>query len=103
MLRLFSSRSKFFFFNRFGNLGNLLTKRIKIENDMPDKPNIVSRTFQKRYVNFVRNVTWFVGCLLLSLYITRAAIVHFNFQARSTFLVPVCTVPHGHWVNKADA
>ena len=33
---------------------------------------------------------------------TRAAVVHFNFRARSTFPVPVCTVPHGHWVNKAD-
>ena len=31
-----------------------------------------------------------------------AAIVHFNIRAGSTFLVPVCTVPHGHWVNKAD-
>ena len=27
---------------------------------------------------------------------------HFNFRAGSTFPVPVCTVPHGHWVNKAD-
>ena len=34
--------------------------------------------------------------------ITRSAVVHFNFQAESTFPVPVCTVPHGHWVNKAD-
>ena len=25
-----------------------------------------------------------------------------NFRAGSTFPVPVCTVPHGHWVNKAD-
>ena len=30
----------------------------------------------------------------------RAAVVHFNFRARST--VPVCTVPNGHWFNKAD-
>ena len=28
--------------------------------------------------------------------------VQFNFRAGSTFPVPVCTVPHGHWVNKAD-
>ena len=33
---------------------------------------------------------------------SRAAVVHFNFRAGSTFPVPVCTVPHGHWVNKAD-
>ena len=26
----------------------------------------------------------------------------FNIRARLTFLVPVCTVPHGHWVNKED-
>jgi len=29
-------------------------------------------------------------------------VVHWNFQARSTFPVPVCTVSPGHWVNKAD-
>ena len=33
---------------------------------------------------------------------SQAAIVHFNFRARSTFPVPVCTVLHGYWVNKAD-
>ena len=34
---------------------------------------------------------------------TRAADeVHMNLRAGSTFPVPVCTVPHGHWVNKAD-
>ena len=33
---------------------------------------------------------------------SRAAVVHFNFRAGSTFLVPVFTVPRGHWVNKAD-
>ena len=32
----------------------------------------------------------------------RAAVVHLNFQSGSTFPVPFCTVPHGHWVNKAD-
>ena len=34
--------------------------------------------------------------------ITRAAVVHFNFRAGSTILVPVCTVSPGHWVNKED-
>ena len=34
--------------------------------------------------------------------IARAAVVHFDFRAGSTFPVSVCTVPHGHWVNKAD-
>jgi len=29
-----------------------------------------------------------------------AAVVHLNFRAGSTFLVPVCTVSPGHWVNK---
>ena len=38
----------------------------------------------------------------LSLYGAQAAVVHFNFRAGSIFPVPVCTVPHGHWVNKAD-
>ena len=33
---------------------------------------------------------------------TRAVVVHFNFRAGSTFPVPICTVPHGHWVNQAD-
>ena len=33
---------------------------------------------------------------------SQAAVVHFNFRAGSTFPVPVCTVPHRHWVNKAD-
>ena len=28
--------------------------------------------------------------------------VHLNFRAGSTFPVPVCTVPLGHWVYKAD-
>ena len=32
----------------------------------------------------------------------RAAVVHLNFRAGSTFPVPVCTVSPGHWVNKAD-
>ena len=31
----------------------------------------------------------------------RAAVVHFNLQARSTFPVPVCTVSPGLSVNKA--
>ena len=35
-------------------------------------------------------------------HLTRAAVVHFNFQAGSTFPVLVCTVPHGHWDDKAD-
>ena len=33
---------------------------------------------------------------------SQAAVVHFNFRAGLTFPVPVCTVPHGHWINKAD-
>ena len=33
---------------------------------------------------------------------SRPAVVHFNFRAGSTFPVLVCTVPHVHWVNKAD-
>ena len=40
--------------------------------------------------------------LFLTEDIARAAVVHFNFRAGSTFPVPVCTVPHGHWANKAD-
>ena len=32
----------------------------------------------------------------------RAAVVHFNFRAGSTFPIPVCTVPNVYWVNKAD-
>jgi len=31
-----------------------------------------------------------------------AVVVHLNFRAGSTFLVPVCTVSAGHWVSKAD-
>ena len=36
----------------------------------------------------------------VNLFAAGAAVVHFNFRAGSTFPVPVCTVPHGHWVNK---
>ena len=32
----------------------------------------------------------------------KAAVVHLNFRAGSTFPVPVCTVSPGHRVNKAD-
>ena len=32
---------------------------------------------------------------------SRAAVVHLNFRAGSTFLVLVCTETPGHWVNKA--
>ena len=32
----------------------------------------------------------------------RAAVVHLNFRAESTFPVPVCNESPGHWVNKAD-
>ena len=32
-----------------------------------------------------------------------AAVLHLNFQAGSTFPVPVCTVLLGHWVNKAHS
>ena len=35
-------------------------------------------------------------------YMARAAVVHLNFRAGSTFPVPVCTALPGHWVNKAD-
>ena len=33
---------------------------------------------------------------------SRAAVVHLNFRAGSTFPVPVRTVSTGHWVNIAD-
>jgi len=36
------------------------------------------------------------------LYRSRAVVVHLNFRAGSTFPVPIYTVAHGHWVNKAD-
>ena len=34
--------------------------------------------------------------------VTRAAVVHSNLRAGSTFPVPVCAVSPGLWVNKAD-
>ena len=37
---------------------------------------------------------------LLGVSTARAAVVHLNFRAWSTFPVPVCTVSPGHWVNK---
>ena len=37
-------------------------------------------------------------CKIMS-FISRAAVLHLNFRAESTFPVPVCTVPHGHWLN----
>ena len=36
------------------------------------------------------------------MHLLRAAVGHLNFRAGSIFPVLVCTVPHGHWVNKAD-
>ena len=33
---------------------------------------------------------------------TLATVVHLNFRAGSTFLVPVSTVSPGNWVYKAD-
>ena len=33
---------------------------------------------------------------------SRAAVVHLNFRAGSTCLVPVCTVSPVNWVNNAD-
>ena len=33
---------------------------------------------------------------------SRAAVVHLNFRAGSTFPVPVCTVSPGQCVNEAD-
>ena len=59
--------------------------------------------------NFLNSLSFFIT--LPQLYInflwqehqiSRAALVHFNFRAGSTHLVPVCTVPHWHWVNKAE-
>ena len=41
-------------------------------------------------------------CYTSNLCTARAAVGNFNFRAGSTFPVPVCTVPHRHWVNKAD-
>jgi len=32
----------------------------------------------------------------------RAAVVHLNFRAGSTFPVPFCTVSPGHWEKEAD-
>ena len=40
--------------------------------------------------------------LKISLIVSRAAVVHLNFRAGSTFPVRICTVSPGHWVNKAD-
>ena len=40
--------------------------------------------------------------ILIFARITGSRIVHLNFRAGTTFPVPVCTVPHGLWVNKAD-
>ena len=43
-------------------------------------------------------------CLVphVKLSLPRATVVHLNLRAGSTFPIPVCTVQHGHWVNKAD-
>ena len=40
--------------------------------------------------------------LKISLIVSRAAVVHLNFRAGSTFPVRIWTVSPGHWVNKAD-
>ena len=36
------------------------------------------------------------------LHCPRAAVVHLNLRAWSTFTVPDCTEPHGLWIYKAD-
>ena len=40
--------------------------------------------------------------LLVKIFGSAIWLVHLNFRAESTFPVPVCTVPHRHWVNEAD-
>ena len=47
----------------------------------------------------MKNVTKILQKLI---WYARAAIVHLNFRAGSTFPVSVCTVSPGHWVIKAD-
>ena len=58
------------------------------------KENLTESTYLKIKTDFV--------LLNSSSIIPRADVEHLNVQAGSTFPVPICTVPHGHWVNKAD-
>ena len=46
------------------------------------------------------NAVWWMKIAYLQ--IAWTAVVHLNSRAGSTFPVPICTVSHGHWVNKAD-
>ena len=48
----------------------------------------------KKLLSFIFSPEFVISIL------TRVAVVHLNFRAWSTFPVPVCTVPPGHWVNK---
>ena len=42
------------------------------------------------------------GYCHFSIFTSRAAVVHLNLRAGSTFQVPVCTESSGHWVIKAE-
>ena len=78
------------------------------------KPKFVAKIqFHPTYTN---TVLWTQRKTLLNFLRTRAAGVHLNFRAGSTFPVPVCTLPPGRgqnswsssvyktsWCNKVDA
>ena len=55
----------------------------------------------RKSVNILQNDR--LGALFQNIKIKlRAAVVHLNFRARSTFPVPVCTVSPGHLINKPE-
>ena len=76
-------------------------KGLLLENIHPNdegKSNFYANKWNSTQLIALMNKILF---FLLSL-ITRAAVVHLNFRAGSTFPVPVCTAPHGSWINKED-
>ena len=66
---------------------------------------VISNTVSLKYQSFTPSGYNDIGIrknsVHLCLHISRVAL-NLNFRAGSTFLVPVCTVSPGRWVNKAD-
>ena len=66
----------------------------------PKPPPNLLRNLLRTSSETSSNAVWRMKIAYLQ--IAWAAVVHLNSRAGSTFPVPICTVSHGHWVNKAD-
>ena len=80
---------------------NLLKVNVRLISKMACKAGISTIPLKALSDQVCIRYAWFCSSKLFT-FNSRAPVVHLNFRAVSTFPVLVCTVPHGHWVNKAD-